>query len=107
MDTHDSLVDNDCKLWDFSISSKPRSPTPASTCPSGIALLREAISGTMSKFYKARDLRTGKIVGLKILDVEKTAAFEARFRGLKKPTRGRDRHAAEAPPHRRNAGIRH
>ena len=35
----------------------------------------------MSKFYMARDLQTGKIVGLKILDIEKTAAFEARFEG--------------------------
>jgi serine/threonine-protein kinase len=52
------------------------------------ALLREAISGTMSKFYMARDLQTGKIVGLKILDIEKTAAFEARFRGLNKPSEG-------------------
>jgi eukaryotic-like serine/threonine-protein kinase len=52
------------------------------------ALLREAISGTMSKFYMARDLRTGQIVGLKILDIKKTAEFEARFRGLNKPTEG-------------------
>jgi serine/threonine-protein kinase len=52
------------------------------------ALLREAISGTMSKFYMARDLQSGKIVGLKILDIEKTAAFEARFRGLNKPSEG-------------------
>ena len=35
------------------------------------ALLREAISGTMSKFYKARDLRTNQVVGLKILDRER------------------------------------
>ena len=52
------------------------------------ALLREAISGTMAKFYKARDLRTDKVVGLKILDQEKTAAFEARFKGLRKPSEG-------------------
>jgi len=51
-------------------------------------LLREAVSGTMSKFYMARDRRTGQIVGLKILDKEKTAAFEARFKGLKKPSEG-------------------
>ena len=51
-------------------------------------LLREAISGTMSQFYMARDRRTGRLVGLKILDRPKTAAFEARFRGLKKPTEG-------------------
>lgn len=51
-------------------------------------LLREAVYGTMSEFYMAREKRTGKTVGLKILDVEKTAAFEARFPGLEKPTEG-------------------
>src|SRR5947208_1907421 len=51
-------------------------------------LLREAISGTMSKFYMARDRNTGKIVGLKILNKEKTDAFEERFKGLKKPSEG-------------------
>jgi serine/threonine protein kinase len=50
--------------------------------------LREAISGTMSKFYMARDRESGKIVGLKILDPAKTIAFEARFKGLKKPSEG-------------------
>jgi serine/threonine-protein kinase len=52
------------------------------------ALQREAISGTMSSFYMARDLKTNQIVGLKILDPEKTKAFEARFKGIKKPTEG-------------------
>ena len=42
----------------------------------------------MSRFYKARDLHSGKIVGLKLLDAEKTAAFEARFKGLGKPSEG-------------------
>jgi len=51
-------------------------------------LLREAVSGTMSSFYMARDRLTGKTVGLKILDSEKTATFEARFKGLKKPSEG-------------------
>ena len=74
--------------WDFSISSRPRSPTRGVDISKRYALLREAVSGTMSKFYKAKDLRTGRIVGLKILDREKTAAFEDRFRGLKKPTEG-------------------
>jgi eukaryotic-like serine/threonine-protein kinase len=55
---------------------------------SRFALLREAIQGTMSDFYMARDLRTNKIVGLKILDPKKTAEFEARFKGLTKPTEG-------------------
>jgi len=51
-------------------------------------ILREAISGTMSNFHMARDRKTNEIVGLKVLDKQKTAAFEARFRGLKKPTEG-------------------
>ena len=51
-------------------------------------LLREAVSGTMSKFYMARDRKTDQIVGLKIADEEKLAAFEARFKGLKKPCEG-------------------
>ncbi len=56
--------------------------------PSRFALLRTGIAGTMSKFYMARDLQTNQIVGLKILDPEKTRAFEARFKGLVKPTEG-------------------
>jgi serine/threonine-protein kinase len=51
-------------------------------------LLREAITGTMSNFYMARDRESGKIVGLKILDPEKFAIYEARFRGLPKPSEG-------------------
>ena len=51
-------------------------------------LMHEAISGTMSSFYMARDLRTDKVVGLKILDPKKTVAFEARFKGLPKPSEG-------------------
>jgi serine/threonine protein kinase len=51
-------------------------------------LLREAISGTMSAFYMARDRTTDQIVGLKILDPEKTAALEARFVGIEKPKEG-------------------
>ncbi len=51
-------------------------------------LLHEAISGTMSSFYMARDLQSGQVVGLKLLDPGKTAVFEARFKGLKKPSEG-------------------
>ena len=51
-------------------------------------ILREAVSGTMSQFYKARDRQTDQIIGLKVLDREKIRQFEARFRGLKKPTEG-------------------
>ncbi|MEX2173628.1 MAG: serine/threonine-protein kinase [Pirellulaceae bacterium] len=51
-------------------------------------LVREAVYGTMSNFHMAIDRTNNKTVGLKILDPEKTAAFEARFKGLKKPPEG-------------------
>jgi serine/threonine protein kinase len=52
-------------------------------------ILREAVNGTMSNFHMALDHSTGKTIGLKILDTEKTAAFEARFKGLNKPSEGK------------------
>lgn len=51
-------------------------------------LLREAISGTMSEFYLARDKASGKVVGLKVLNPEKTEAVEGRFKSLNKPSEG-------------------
>lgn len=51
--------------------------------------LREAVSGTMSEFYMARDRETDQIVGLKILDRDKTEALDARFKGLDKPSEGK------------------
>jgi serine/threonine-protein kinase len=51
-------------------------------------ILREAMSGTMSKVYKAYDRQTDRVVALKILDPVKTKAFEARFKGLDKPSEG-------------------
>lgn len=51
-------------------------------------LMRQAVSGSMSEFHVARDRETGQVVGLKILDAEKTAHFESRFKGLKKPSEG-------------------
>ncbi|MDR1484833.1 MAG: serine/threonine protein kinase [Planctomycetaceae bacterium] len=48
-----------------------------------------AMSGTMSKVYKARDRETGEIVALKILDMVKTNNTIGRFpAGVKKPTEG-------------------
>ncbi|HYO24214.1 MAG TPA: serine/threonine-protein kinase [Lacipirellulaceae bacterium] len=51
-------------------------------------ILREAVSGTMSSFYMARDRQTTQIVGLKILDKDKTDQLDMRFRGLEKPSEG-------------------
>jgi len=59
--------------------------------------LREAVSGTMSKFYMARDRETERIVGVKILDPKKTAEFEARFKGAKKPSEGEITAAMDHP----------
>lgn len=50
--------------------------------------VRTAVSGTMSKFFMARDRETDRIVGLKIADSDKTALFEQRFKTLKKPPEG-------------------
>lgn len=52
-------------------------------------LTRDAVSGTMSSFHAARDITTGKTVGLKLLDADKTEAFESRFKQLNKPSEGK------------------
>lgn len=44
--------------------------------------------GSMSKVWRARDSKSGKVVALKVLDLEKTRKFEARFSKIKKPTEG-------------------
>jgi serine/threonine protein kinase len=51
-------------------------------------LLGRTGQGSMSKVWRARDRQSGKTVCLKILDKVKTAAFEKRFVGLKKPSEG-------------------
>lgn len=50
--------------------------------------LRTAVSGTMSKFYAARDREKDQIVGLKLCDLEKFSFFESRFKGMNKPPEG-------------------
>ncbi len=60
-------------------------------------ILREAVSGTMSNFHMARDRETEQIVGLKILDKDKTDFLEARFRGLNKPSEGEIASAIQHP----------
>ncbi len=50
--------------------------------------LRTAVSGTMSKFYAARDRENDAMVGLKLCDLEKFSFFESRFRGMNKPSEG-------------------
>ncbi|PHR92068.1 MAG: protein kinase [Blastopirellula sp.] len=49
---------------------------------------REAVSGTMSEFFVVREHSTGKMLGLKILDLEKQDFFESRFEGRTRPKEG-------------------
>jgi serine/threonine protein kinase len=51
-------------------------------------LLGRTGQGSMSKVWRARDRNIGRVVCLKLLDKTKTAAFEARFTGLERPTEG-------------------
>ncbi len=44
--------------------------------------------GSMSQVWRARDKKTGRVVALKVLDLEKTQRLEARFVGLNKPCEG-------------------
>ncbi|MFM7034543.1 MAG: serine/threonine-protein kinase [Planctomycetia bacterium] len=50
--------------------------------------LHESSSGTMSKFYKARDRQSGEIVGVKLVDMSKMEPIERRYRRLGKPNEG-------------------
>jgi serine/threonine-protein kinase len=50
--------------------------------------MRESVTGTMSQFYKVREIKTGAVLGLKIIDHAKSDPVEGRYRGLKKPGEG-------------------
>ena len=49
-------------------------------------LEKHSFSGTMSKFRVAREIKTNRRMGLKLLDAEKTKLFVDRFKGLNKPS---------------------
>ena len=50
---------------------------------------RTAVTGTMANFFVAKDHEhDDRLVGVKILDIEKMELFESRFKGLKKPSEG-------------------
>lgn len=50
---------------------------------------RTAVTGTMANFFVAQDLEyDGRLVGVKVLDIEKMQLFENRFKGLGKPSEG-------------------
>ncbi len=50
---------------------------------------RTAVTGTMAQFFIAKDLaHHDRMVGVKVLDLEKMELFESRFKGLGKPSEG-------------------
>jgi serine/threonine protein kinase len=50
---------------------------------------RTAVTGTMSHFFVAKDHEhNDRLVGVKVLDIEKMELFESRFKGLGKPSEG-------------------
>src|SRR5947209_16948888 len=51
-------------------------------------LLGRTGQGSMSKVWRARDRKLGRVVCLKLLDKAKTIKFEARFPGLQRPMEG-------------------
>ncbi len=69
-------------------AAKPKSKLPIINVEKRFDLLGRTGQGSMSKVWRARDRQLGRIVCLKLLDKEKTAKFEARFPGLKKPREG-------------------
>ncbi len=50
--------------------------------------MRTSAIGTMSNFYVAREHENGRIVGVKVLDIEKVELFESRFKAFNKPSEG-------------------
>jgi len=69
-------------------ASKPKSNLPVIDVSKRFELLGRMGQGSMSKVWRARDGKIGRVVCVKVLDKEKTAKFDARFPGLKRPMEG-------------------
>jgi serine/threonine protein kinase len=69
-------------------AAKPKTNLPIIDVKKRFDLIGRMGQGSMSKVWRARDLDLGRIVCVKLLDREKTAKFEARFPGLKRPMEG-------------------
>jgi len=69
-------------------AAKPKSSVPIIDVNKRFDLLARTGQGSMSKVWRARDHDLGRIVCLKLLDRVKTAKFDARFPGLKRPSEG-------------------
>lgn len=51
-------------------------------------LISRVGQGSMSRVWRAKDAMSGRIVALKVLDLNKTRRYESRFAGLGKPSEG-------------------
>jgi eukaryotic-like serine/threonine-protein kinase len=69
-------------------AAKPKDKLPVINVEKRFDLIGKTGQGSMSKAWRARDRDTGRMVFVKILDKQKTAKFEARFPGLKRPREG-------------------
>jgi serine/threonine protein kinase len=72
----------------FGSSGAKGKKLPRIDIPKRFELIGRTGQGSMSKVWRARDRMTGRTVCLKVLDKAKTAKFEARFQGLKRPSEG-------------------
>lgn len=68
--------------------SKRKTDLPIADIKKRFDLLNRTGQGSMSKVWRARDNKIGRMVCLKVLDKLKTAKFDARFPGLKRPSEG-------------------
>jgi serine/threonine protein kinase len=73
----------------FASSGKSGEKLPKIDVNKRFELIGRTGQGSMSKVWRARDRMTGRTVCLKILDKLKTAKFDARFPGLKRPSEGK------------------
>jgi len=69
-------------------TAKPKRKLKIVNVSKRFELLGRTGQGSMSKVWRARDRELGRTVCLKLLDRAKTAKFEARFPGLRRPPEG-------------------
>jgi serine/threonine protein kinase len=70
------------------LAPRGKSSLPIVNVDKRFELLGRTGQGSMSKVWRARDRKLGRMVCLKILDKVKTAKFAARFPGLVRPSEG-------------------
>jgi len=90
LDAFKSMFGSKKKVPVFPGSAKvvKKAKLPRTNLASRFELQNRTGQGSMSRVWRAYDKKASRTVCLKILDKEKTAAFEARFAGKNKPPEG-------------------